>query len=130
MAGTDAYLEQWRREVVNCGRDLQAVVRHWSRLTTTRASTRWSATAASSPDPLRCPHSRAKYSGLYYRLALAEARRTRRARSFLKFPCALRVPCASARNKSGIILLICNYSSGSIRSGPSLRELLTMVPTA
>ena len=23
MAGTDAYLEQWRREVVNCGRDLQ-----------------------------------------------------------------------------------------------------------
>ena len=24
MAGTDAYLEQWRREVVNCGRDLQA----------------------------------------------------------------------------------------------------------
>ncbi len=26
MAGTDAYLEQWRREVTNCGRDLQAVV--------------------------------------------------------------------------------------------------------
>ena len=26
MAGTDAYLEQWRREVVNCGKDLQAVV--------------------------------------------------------------------------------------------------------
>ena len=26
MAGTDAYLEQWRREVVNCGRDLQAEV--------------------------------------------------------------------------------------------------------
>ncbi len=26
MAGTDAYLEQWRREVVNCGPDLQAVV--------------------------------------------------------------------------------------------------------
>ncbi len=26
MAGTDAYLEQWRREVVNCGDDLQAVV--------------------------------------------------------------------------------------------------------
>ncbi len=25
MAGTDAYLEEWRREVVNCGRDLQAV---------------------------------------------------------------------------------------------------------
>jgi hypothetical protein len=24
MAGTEAYLEQWRREVVNCGRDLQA----------------------------------------------------------------------------------------------------------
>ena len=24
MAGTDAYLEQWRREVVNCGPDLQA----------------------------------------------------------------------------------------------------------
>jgi hypothetical protein len=24
MAGTDAYLEQWRREVVNCSRDLQA----------------------------------------------------------------------------------------------------------
>jgi hypothetical protein len=24
MAGTDAYLEQWRREVVDCGRDLQA----------------------------------------------------------------------------------------------------------
>ena len=26
MAGTDAYLEQWRREVVNCGRDLQVAV--------------------------------------------------------------------------------------------------------
>ena len=26
MAGTDAYLEQWHREVVNCGKDLQAVV--------------------------------------------------------------------------------------------------------
>ena len=26
MAGTDAYLEQWRREVANCGKDLQAVV--------------------------------------------------------------------------------------------------------
>ena len=26
MAGTDAYLEQWRREVVNCGKNLQAVV--------------------------------------------------------------------------------------------------------
>ena len=26
MAGTDAYLEQWRREVVNCGADLQAEV--------------------------------------------------------------------------------------------------------
>ncbi|MCP4472494.1 MAG: hypothetical protein GY815_17755 [Gammaproteobacteria bacterium] len=26
MAGTDAYLEQWRRVVVNCGRDLQAAV--------------------------------------------------------------------------------------------------------
>ena len=26
MAGTDAYLEEWRREVVNCGRDLQATV--------------------------------------------------------------------------------------------------------
>ncbi len=26
MAGTDAYLEQWRLEVTNCGRDLQAVV--------------------------------------------------------------------------------------------------------
>ncbi|MCP3687410.1 MAG: hypothetical protein GY784_03260, partial [Gammaproteobacteria bacterium] len=26
MAGTDAYLEQWRREVSNCGADLQAVV--------------------------------------------------------------------------------------------------------
>jgi ribosome-associated translation inhibitor RaiA len=26
MAGTDAYLEQWRREVTNCGRDLQAAV--------------------------------------------------------------------------------------------------------
>ena len=24
MAGIDAYLEQWRREAVNCGRDLQA----------------------------------------------------------------------------------------------------------
>ena len=23
LAGTDAYLEEWRREVVNCGRDLQ-----------------------------------------------------------------------------------------------------------
>ncbi len=27
MAGTDAYLEQWRREVVNCGADLQAEVK-------------------------------------------------------------------------------------------------------
>ncbi len=26
MAGTDAYLEQWRREEVNCGKNLQAVV--------------------------------------------------------------------------------------------------------
>jgi len=26
MAGTDAYLEQWRREVINCGPDLQAAV--------------------------------------------------------------------------------------------------------
>ena len=26
MAGTDAYLEQWRREVVNCGDDLQSAV--------------------------------------------------------------------------------------------------------
>ena len=26
MAGTDAYLEEWRREVVNCGADLQAAV--------------------------------------------------------------------------------------------------------
>ena len=26
MAGTDAYLEQWRRVVDNCGRDLQAAV--------------------------------------------------------------------------------------------------------
>jgi hypothetical protein len=26
MAGTDAYLEQWRREVDNCSRDLQAAV--------------------------------------------------------------------------------------------------------
>ncbi len=26
MAGTDAYLEQWRREVANCGRDLQTAV--------------------------------------------------------------------------------------------------------
>ncbi len=26
MAGTDAYLEQWRRVVVNCGHDLQAAV--------------------------------------------------------------------------------------------------------
>lgn len=26
MAGTDAYLEQWRREDVNCGKDLQAAV--------------------------------------------------------------------------------------------------------
>ena len=26
MAGTDAYLEQWRRVVDNCGPDLQAVV--------------------------------------------------------------------------------------------------------
>ena len=26
MAGTDAYLEQWRREEVVCDRDLQAVV--------------------------------------------------------------------------------------------------------
>ena len=24
MAGTDAYLEEWRREAVNCGPDLQA----------------------------------------------------------------------------------------------------------
>jgi len=26
MAGTDAYLEQWRREVSKCGKDLQAAV--------------------------------------------------------------------------------------------------------
>ncbi|MEE8365212.1 MAG: virulence factor [Gammaproteobacteria bacterium] len=26
MAGTDAYLEQWRREEQKCGRDLQAAV--------------------------------------------------------------------------------------------------------
>lgn len=26
MAGTDAYLEQWRRVVVNCSHDLQAAV--------------------------------------------------------------------------------------------------------
>ncbi len=26
MAGTDAYLEQWRREVIKCGKDLQAAV--------------------------------------------------------------------------------------------------------
>ena len=26
MAGTDAYLEQWRQEVKNCGKDLQAAV--------------------------------------------------------------------------------------------------------
>jgi hypothetical protein len=26
MAGTDAYLEQWRQEAANCGRDLQAAV--------------------------------------------------------------------------------------------------------
>ncbi len=26
MAGTDAYLEQWRRQVSNCGKDLQATV--------------------------------------------------------------------------------------------------------
>ena len=26
MAGTDAYLEQWRREVIDCGADLQAAV--------------------------------------------------------------------------------------------------------
>ena len=26
MARTDAYLEQWRQEAVNCGKDLQAVV--------------------------------------------------------------------------------------------------------
>jgi len=26
MAGTDAYLEQWRREVAKCDKDLQAVV--------------------------------------------------------------------------------------------------------
>ena len=26
MAGTDAYLEQWRQEAVSCGRDLQATV--------------------------------------------------------------------------------------------------------
>ncbi len=26
MAATDAYLEQWRREVANCGKDLQAAV--------------------------------------------------------------------------------------------------------
>jgi hypothetical protein len=24
MAGTDAYLEQWRQEIKNCGKDLQA----------------------------------------------------------------------------------------------------------
>ncbi len=26
MAGTDEYLEQWRQEVIICGKDLQAVV--------------------------------------------------------------------------------------------------------
>ena len=26
MAGTDAYLEQWRQEAVNCGKDLRATV--------------------------------------------------------------------------------------------------------
>jgi len=26
MAGTDAYLEQWRRQVADCGADLQAAV--------------------------------------------------------------------------------------------------------
>ena len=26
MAGTDAYLEQWRQQSVNCGKDLQAAV--------------------------------------------------------------------------------------------------------
>ena len=26
MAGTDAYLEQWRQEAAKCGRDLQAAV--------------------------------------------------------------------------------------------------------
>ena len=26
MAGTDAYLEQWRHEVTKCGKDLQATV--------------------------------------------------------------------------------------------------------
>jgi hypothetical protein len=26
MAGTDAYLEQWRQDMVNCGKDLQAAV--------------------------------------------------------------------------------------------------------
>lgn len=26
MAGTDAYLEQWRQEAVKCGKDLQAAV--------------------------------------------------------------------------------------------------------
>jgi len=26
MAGTDAYLDQWRQEAVKCGKDLQAVV--------------------------------------------------------------------------------------------------------
>ena len=26
MAGTDAYLEQWRREEIKCGKDLQAAV--------------------------------------------------------------------------------------------------------
>ena len=26
MAGTDAYLEQWRQETVNCGKELQAAV--------------------------------------------------------------------------------------------------------
>jgi hypothetical protein len=26
MAGTDAYLEQWRQETTKCGRDLQAAV--------------------------------------------------------------------------------------------------------
>ncbi len=26
MAGTDAYLEQWRQEAGNCGKDLQAAV--------------------------------------------------------------------------------------------------------
>ncbi len=54
MAGTDAYLEQWRREVVNCSRDLQAAAdeaaKNSSRSSMMKRSRHTSRMAATHPD--------------------------------------------------------------------------------